>query len=239
MRRLRRSPGPGNHERWLVSYADFITLMFAVFTPLSALAVVAAVKAKRLVHSIKESFGEGALDTGGRSILERALGSVVAIGETPLQTRLEETSGRIEDLALPQRFEESMTVRETERGLVITLAETLLFDSGGTTLSENTQAVLGQVADVLRKLPNHVRVEGHTDSRPPSGGPYPTNWHLSSARAVEVLLALRAGGIPGHRLSAVGFGDQRPLVSNRTAEGQRMNRRVDLVVVRVRAPTGG
>jgi chemotaxis protein MotB len=214
--------------------------MFAFFTTLYAISVVAVSLKKRLVHSIKESFGEGAFDIAKLSVLEHALGTAIELEQlAPPQTPIQSAAERIQNLTLPKNIRESMTVRETERGLVITLAETLLFESGGTALSSDAKGALAEVAGVLRDLPNHVRVEGHTDSRPPSGGPHPTNWHLSAARAVEVLLEIAKAGVPGHRLSTAGFGDQRPLASNRTAEGQKMNRRVDLVVIRVKAPSGG
>ena len=237
MRGRRRSRSPGNHERWLVSYADFMTLLFAFFTTLYAISVVDAVKAQRLVTSIKQSFGDPPFE-GAQSLLEHALGSVIETGEHPTGTPEQRAAGRIESLRLSEGVKDSITVKQTERGLVITLAETLLFESGGTLLSTDAKSAIAQVASILQELPNHVRVEGHTDSRPSSGGPHPTNWHLSAARAVEVLLELGRGGVPGHRLSAAGFGDQRPLASDTTIEGRRMNRRVDLVVVRIRAPRG-
>ena len=213
-----------------------MTLLFAFFTSLYAISVVDAVKAQRLVTSIRESFGVHPLE-GAPSLLEQALGSVVETGEQA-STPERRVAERIERLGLPEGVKDSITVKQTERGLVITLAETLLFESGGTRLSTDAKSAIAQVASILQELPNHVRVEGHTDSSPSSGGPHPTNWHLSAARAVEVLLELSRGGVPGHRLSAAGFGDQRPLVSNSTNEGRGINRRVDLVVVRVQAPLG-
>jgi chemotaxis protein MotB len=121
---------------------------------------------------------------------------------------------------------------------VITLVDALFFETGGTKLPEAARQALQQIAGALRYLPNHIRVEGHTDNRPIAGGPLSTNWHLSAVRAVEIVIELEKAGINRHRLSASGFGDQRPLVSNRTEEGQRLNRRVDIVVLRAQASPG-
>jgi len=87
---------------------------------------------------------------------------------------------------------------------------------------------------LLKDLPNHIRVEGHTDDLPLASARVASNWHLSATRAVAVLSVLEGAGIPSYRLSASGFADQRPLVSNKTPQGRRMNRRVDLVVLRSR-----
>ncbi len=245
---MARRPGrdtPGNRERWLISYADFITLLFAFFTTLYAISVVDAVKAQKLVHSIRESFGEGVLEFGRPSLLDAEPGSVVQLGEDgrALVTKggaaaLAHAASRIDKLSLPKGMGEGITVRQTERGLVITLVDALFFETGGTRLPDAGRQAIQQIASVLRDLPNHIRVEGHTDNRPIAGGSLSTNWHLSAVRAVEVVIGLEGGGISRHQLSASGFGDQRPLVSNRTEEGQRLNRRVDIVVLRAQAPPG-
>jgi chemotaxis protein MotB len=243
--RRRRSEQPGNRERWLVSYADFITLLFAFFTTLYAISVVDAVKAKKLVHSIRESFGEGILEFRQSGLLDGTDGRLVELdtetggllehgGEAALERAME----MIDRLPLPEGMADGMSTRQTERGLVITMAASTLFESGGVELPEEGREAIRQIASVLRELPNHVRIEGHTDSRPAAGDQYPTNWHLSAARSVEVLLEMVEGGLPEHRLTASGFGDQRPLVSNSTAEGQRLNRRVEVVVLRAQAPPG-
>ena len=246
MRRRRRTARTGGKERWLVSYADFITLLFAFFTTLYAISIVDAVKAERLVHSIKESFGEGVMDGGRTALFETDPGSIVELGDssgggwkTGGYGALARAANRIDKLPISQGTGAGISLHQTERGLVITLADSLFFEAGGVALPEPAREALGQIATVLQDLPNHIRVEGHTDNRPASPGPNPTNWHVSATRAVGVLLELEKRGVADYRLSASAFGDQRPLVSNRTDEGQRMNRRVDIVVLRVTVPSGG
>ncbi len=117
---------------------------------------------------------------------------------------------------------------------MISLADTHFFSSGATGLDSSASAAIVKLAALFKDLPNHVRVEGHTDDLPVASVSVPSNWHLSATRAVAVLRVLEESGIPSYRHSASGFADQRPLVSNRTPQGRRMNRRVDLVVLRSR-----
>ena len=245
MRRRRRRPHTGSKERWLVSYADFITLLFAFFTTLYAISIVDAVKAKRLVHSIRESFGEGVMEGGSAALLDAAPGSIVDLGDssgggwkTGGDGALSRAAKRLDKLPISEGTGSGISMRRTERGLVITLADSLFFKSGGVTLPQSALNALGQIATVLQELPNHIQIEGHTDDTPVAPGPNPTNWHISTTRAVSVLLELQKRGVAAYRLSASGFGDQRPLVSNRSDEGKRMNRRVDIVVLRVTASSG-
>ncbi len=238
VRRSKHQTTPHNRERWLISYADFITLLFAFFTTLYAISVVDAVKAKKLVHSIRESFGEGILEQGGQSLLEGEAGSIVELefpGIEERKARFEEVARRIESLPVPEGIAEGFSIRQNERGLVVTLAGSTLFSSGGDVLSDEAKEALRQVASVVEKLPNHIRIEGHSDSRNAPAGS--TNWHLSAKRGIAALIELEKGGIASHRLSVASFGDQRPVVSNSSPEGQRMNRRVDIVVLRLQAPS--
>ncbi len=229
--------------RWLVSYADFITLLFAFFTTLYAISVTDAAKAERLVRSIRESFGGALFEIGtdAPGLLEEHRGAPVRSGDDPAALHPDEPGRRLDLLGerLNQLAEETgrasgLVVSRTEEGLVISLADTVFFAGGGTELAADKRERLGEVAALLREVPNHVRVEGHTDNQPIATAEFPTNWHLSSARAVEVLLEIHQHGIARERLSVSGFADQRPLVSNSTPEGRRINRRVDLVVLRAR-----
>lgn len=139
-----------------------------------------------------------------------------------------------------------LEIERLREGVQLRAGEAILFPSGSADLTEEGRAVLEQVARQLRDLGDHeIRVEGHTDDRPLRSGAYRSNWELSAARAVAVVEALAGSGISAARLSAAGFADQRPVVSNETDEGRRINRRVDLVVLSARvalddlAPAGG
>lgn len=233
----------GHRERWLISYADFITLLFAFFTSLYAISVVDAEKQERLVYSIQEAFGEefftpmdqthGVL--GDRSHTPFQLGDQLrASAARSDQERLDALENRARELDSRIEEQEGISVGRTDEGLVISLADSFFFSAGGTTIPAEGQRLLAEVADLIRPLPNHLRVEGHTDDRPISTRAVPSNWHLSVVRAAEVVRELERAGVDPARLSASGFGPHRPLVSNGSSDGRRINRRVDIVVLRAR-----
>ncbi len=241
---LRRRPQQGHSAgsaRWLISYADFITLLFAFFTTLYAISVTDTTKAERLVRSIRESFGNAAFELGtdDPALLEQFRGAAERTGDDlsaahPAEPErgLDLLGERARELSGQLGRASGLSVSRTEEGLVISLADTVFFAGGQTELHSGASERLAEVAALLREVPNHVRVEGHSDNEPVATARFPSNWHLSSARAVEVLRELEAQGVAPKRLSSAGFADQRPLVSNDTLEGRRINRRVDLVVLR-------
>jgi chemotaxis protein MotB len=224
-----------------------LTLLFAFFTMLYAISATDARKAERLAQSLRESLGAGILDLGrpGQQpqLLEGAPSGVVALDEaaqaadarTADGERLANLEQRVQELGRERSEPRGIAVRRSEEGLTISLAETLYFAAGGLALAPDAAEPLAEVARLLAPLANHVRIEGHTDSSAPPPGA-PSNWSLSARRAVAVLEALRAAGVQPHRLSAAGFADQRPLMSNQTPEGRQANRRVDIVVLRAARP---
>jgi chemotaxis protein MotB len=230
-RRPRREEPRENPDRWLVSYADFITLLFAFFTTLYAISVVDVEKAERLVSSIRESFNaDGPPPPSGGSESPAGPDS-----SSPAEkTRLELLGDRVRELRRRPGFEDGLRVRQTEEGLVISLADSAFFSTGGAAIPPDAAPVLQELARLLAELPNHVRIEGHTDDRPISSVQFPSNWDLSTARAVAVVRALESSGIASYRLSASGFAAERPLVSNESEDGRQLNRRVDAVVLRSR-----
>ena len=246
MRRSRRQRPQerGNNDRWLVSYADFITLLFAFFTTLYAISVMDAKKGERLVQSIRESFGQGVFDLGSADsqVLDQYFKNPINLGEEidaaeareVEKTHFNIIEKRARDLSGSKEIGDGISVRRTEEGLVISLADTHFFQSGVTRLDKSATAAIVDLAALLKDLPNHIRVEGHTDDLLVESASAASNWQISAARAVSVLSVLEQAGVPSYRLSASGFADQRPLVSNKTPQGRRMNRRVDLIVLRSR-----
>lgn len=247
-RRRGKKASNENHERWLVSYADFITLLFAFFTSLYAISIIDSDKGLRLVRSIHDSFGARPFLMGNETpgLFETFRGHPIELGNDPGGID-EPPSGhvgfdllerRLHDLGKNAEDGQAFSVKSNEEGLVISLADSLFFQSGGAKLAGESTPVLQQVAELLRDVDNHIRVEGHTDNQQISSARFPSNWHLSATRAVEVVQALERAGVPPLHLSASGFADQRPLYPNGTAEGRRANRRVDIVVLRARTPQG-
>jgi chemotaxis protein MotB len=253
MARKRKHQAHENHERWLVSYADFITLLFAFFVVMFASAQADKTRAKHVADSVRKAFehskvaavlggtvedqGQGNAQMkgagGGRKETERAIAEAKAAGAShelvqAAEMLAKELSSEIEKNTVHLKME--------KRGLVVSFAQTLLFDSGGAEAFESSYSALDKVAQAIRRLPNPVRLEGHTDSVPIHNSRYHSNWELSAARSIAVLelLAVR-GGVERERMSIGGYADVAPLESNETPEGRARNRRVDIVVL---SPSG-
>ena len=234
MARKKKHPEHVNHERWLVSYADFITLLFAFFVVMFASSQVDTKKMGQFSDAFSKAMGESFLMEGGRSLLpdgkppppEPPGAGGTAEGRLPkelmqLAKKLGQNSDELAGLKILQRRNE----------LVIRLADSLLFDSGDDTLKEQAVRVVQAIANELRDRKVDVRVEGHTDDVPIRTVRYRSNWDLSTARATAVIAQLNGPGrIAATRLAASGYGEFRPVASNTTPEGRAQNRRVDLVI---------
>lgn len=220
MRRRRSTDEHENDDRWLVSYADFITLLFAFFTAMYAISHVDMGKLELFTGSMRTAFGSA---PGAASpVIEGVAlpgGNLVSI-EQEFRRIVTASAG-------------GMSVRRDERGIALSLGEGVLFDSGRAEIRQEAAGVLGSIASVLKKMSNDVIIEGHTDNIPLSlGSRYSSNWELSTARATSVLSYLIIhSGLSPERLSAGGYGEFRPVSSNETPDGRSRNRRVDIVVL--------
>ena len=194
-------------DRWLVSYADLVTLLLACFATAFAAASEPRVEAAPPAPSALPP-APIALPLSPPPSLREVLAPALAIGDVPVE------------------------LVQDERGLVISLPESATFSSGSSDLTADAQAFLSQLAEKLRPSSIDVRVEGHTDDRPIRGGSYATNWELSTARASAVVLYLitNAAFEPA-RLSAAGYGEFHPRAANDSPENRARNRRVDVVVI--------
>jgi chemotaxis protein MotB len=242
-----------NHERWLITYADMITLLMVLFIVLFSIGQTDLKKFEQLKNSLSAGFGQeeqGALD-GGTGVLDNganpSLGveqlaraalaekqahqAAVEREQAALQAAREEIAAHLASVGLA----DSVRFRLEARGLVVTVVtDRVLFDLGSAALRPEGRSVLDGLAPVLTKLPNPVAVEGHTDNLPISGGRYPSNWELSAERATSVLRYLVAAHrLPAVRLSAAGYADQRPLAGENAEADRARNRRVEIVVLSV------
>ncbi|MBI5083038.1 MAG: OmpA family protein [Acidobacteria bacterium] len=243
MRRERKGAN-ANHERWLVSYADFITLLFAFFVMMYANSQTNKEKAQQISQAFREALDQGRVsqalirllknEPSGRKmndivVTEAARSSKPEGGRTvELMPSLRELNLKLKEDIAAHRLE----VRMEKRGLVISLREATFFPPGGDTLEPGTVPVLEVIAKEIKGLPNPVRLEGHTDSVPIRTARFRSNWELSAARGIAMLelFAERFGVEPG-RMAIGGFADSAPVASNETAEGRARNRRVDIVVL--------
>jgi chemotaxis protein MotB len=275
-RRGRRGGGhggghEGGDERWLLTYADMITLLMALFMVLFSISSVNISKYQVLQRALQKAFMGGVLD-GGKSFQQgeptriQGVQSATAsqqmdasfqimshnlIGkvapQTPAQkaaekklaaeeqSNLEQIQRQVESYAQLHGFSGLIKTSIDERGLVIRLlTDKVLFDSGHATLKPTATPILTEVTHLLEdtKFSNGIRVEGNTDNVPISGGEFPSNWELSTARANAVLEFFIHHGVSESRFTVAGYADQNPIAPNDSAAGRALNRRVDVVVLR-------
>ncbi len=145
---------------------------------------------------------------------------------------IEQIKARLDAFAKGNNIQSSLQTSIEERGLVVSIQDTLLFESGSAVITPEARQILDKISTVLAAAPNYIRVEGHTDNVPIHTPQFPSNWELSVIRATNVVQILAADGILPDRLSATGYGEYRPIASNDTAAGRAKNRRVDLVILR-------
>lgn len=215
-------------DRWLLTYADLITLLLAFFIIMYSMSHVDAKRFGKVSEALTGALAGGLNDPLVKDLYDDLPGS------GPLRiTRLESIMRSVESKAFEQGFDDKKFETElTERGLVIHIMESALFQPGEANLAPSALSILDLVAGELKSAPNHVRVEGHTDNSPISTGKFPSNWELSSVRATEVVRYLiNAHGVGGDRISALGYGQFRPIRPNNTAESRAKNRRVDVVIL--------
>lgn len=239
-RRSRHQDGHANHERWLVSYADFITLLFAFFTMMYAMSTVDAQKFRTLAHAMQAAFearmpagagraGEGdpaQPNDGANGLLPAGAGFSPDAGDTMAVLERDITARLGEAIALKQ-----VTLQRDERGLVISIREAGSFQTGRADLSPDAVEVLNQIGSAVVSATNHLRVEGHTDDVPIRTERFASNWELSTTRATNVIAHLVATGVAPRRLSAAGYGEFHPLVSNDSDADRATNRRVDIIIL--------
>jgi chemotaxis protein MotB len=223
MRRRHKGGSEPSHERWLVSYADFITLLFAFFVVLFASSQADRNKARRASEAVEQAFdgpAKPALKSEGR---EAPAGDLPDL-EPSLKRLAKELSAEINA--------GEMQVRMDPRGIVVSLSQATFFPSGEDAIEPSTFPSLEKVARAVRELPNQVRTEGHTDSVPIHTGRFRSNWDLSAARAIAVTDLFRdRWGIAATRLGVTGYADTAPIDSNETERGRARNRRVDIVIL--------
>lgn len=227
-----------NHERWLVSYADFITLLFAFFVVMYSISSVNIGKYRTVSESIKAALNPLANQSGANQMISVGEAKLALRGRNPTDAK-EITIRRIRQLAQVIKDKQLkdmvafVTVVQTINGdIVITIPDRLLFDSGEATVRAEALPFLEGLGGVILELDRHARVEGHTDNVPIRTAQFPSNWELSAARAVMVVRVLsELYGVPAGHLTAVGHADTRPVTANSDADQRAKNRRVEVVIL--------
>ncbi len=239
-----------NHERWLVSYADFITLLFAFFVVMFATSQTDKAKAQAVSDSVKEALEGKSMS----AIVKVILGGVVdKKGQGNKQKngpggdkRIAKTTDQksqppaVElmpslDVLTKQLAEEikagKLQISMVPRGLVISFTQAALFPSGEDVVAKDTYPSIQKIAAAMLKIPNPARMEGHTDAVPIHNSRFRSNWELSAARSIALLELLNSFGVPRERTSIAGYADTDPVEDNDTAEGRAKNRRVDIIIL--------
>lgn len=246
MARRRKPEEPANHERWLVSYADFITLLFAFFVVMFATSQADHGKAERVSESVRKALEDGQVksavaailggtrdDKGqGNAQIKGPGGAKATVQEAPPAADLSASLSALRAALKVEIEKGQLDITLEQRGLVISLREAGFFGSGDDVLYPGTYVSIQKIARAIAALPNPVRLEGHTDSVPIHNSRFKSNWELSAARSIAMLdLFVSRFGIPPARLAVAGYAETVPLESNGTAAGRGHNRRVDIVIL--------
>jgi chemotaxis protein MotB len=250
MSRRRTPEPPENHERWLVSYADFITLMFAFFVVMFASSQTDKAKARAISEAVDKALQEGHKSATppavakvlGGTVDDKGQGNAMMKGPGGAQHAAKEQPPIIEELipslkALTQQLSTEIEAGKIEvslqpRGLVVSLRQATFFPSGADSIDPATYSSLSKIAGALNEIHHPIRIEGHTDSRPIHTIRFRSNWELSAARSIAMMELLADHfEVDRQRMAIVGYADTTPAASNETEEGRAKNRRVDIVIL--------
>jgi chemotaxis protein MotB len=247
MARRKKHEEHENHERWLVSYADFITLLFAFFTVMYATSQADEKKQEKFEKSVRQQFASfgvgmgngmpggssfGEFDTRNNRIMPSPFENFPPRGAAPLEVQ-NAVENRLEKTMSEEEKEEVITgVRHERKGVRIQLAASKFFTSGSADIRASSLESLDKVARILKESGREIVVEGHTDDEPIKTERFPSNWELSAARATKIVryLILRHG-IPASQLKVVAYADQKPLVPNSSEENRAKNRRIEIMIM--------
>lgn len=244
--KLRRRSSPVNHDRWLVSYADFVTLLFAFFVVLYASAQIDRQRAVRLSGAIRSAFQElGVFQNGNQqpgtatgglpvaTVGTRQPGPPALTGETARKEEFNTIRNELESALAAEIKRNDVALHMEADGLVVSLREMGFFESGSAAIKPGARGAFGRVARILREHSCFVRIEGHTDNVPIHTSQFASNWELSTARATGLVkLLIEQYEISADRLSAAGYAEFHPVSTNDNAKGRQLNRRVDVVILR-------
>lgn len=246
--RRRASDHGASHDRWLVSYADFITLLFAFFVVMYATSQSDKAKAQQVSDSVKKALagqpianmvaailGPGPTAQPHKATHSPPPGTNTNDGVTDLIRSLHLLSKELEEEIKSGRIQLSMG----PRGLTISFRQAALFPSGEDVIAPQAYPSIEKIARVINQIPNPARLEGHTDAVPIHNSRFRSNWELSAARSIALLeLLTKRFGVPAERISIAGYAETAPIASNETDDGRSRNRRADIVILNEAAQKG-
>ena len=235
MARKHRGPEHEEHmdETWLIPYADLLTLLLALFIVLYASSNIDQQK----FNAMKTAFYNEMENGGGLGsfMINNTPSDQTTPDQQPQLTEdqsLAELEATLQQMLRQEGLENQVSTTIDDRGLVISMNDAVLFDPGYAVIKDQYRDVLVKIGVLVNRLPNYIRIEGHTDNTPQNSDLYPSNWELSTARATSVLRLFEdSSNIAPQKLMAVGYGEWRPIADNATAAGRSKNRRVDIIVL--------
>lgn len=222
-----------NHERWLLTYSDLITLLMIFFIVLYAMSNIDKQKFQTMATSFNITMGDGksAAVTGIETSPSSNPTPIIPTSPTE-EEKLNSMKTTLDKYIKDEDLANNLSAVIEEKGLVITLKDTLLFDTSKTDVKDDAKKQLIKLGSILNKIPNYIRIEGHTDNVPIHSNSFNSNWQLSVIRATEVTeLLINKSGLDPKRISAVGYGEFRPIADNKTEAGRAKNRRVNIVIL--------
>ncbi|HZK84526.1 MAG TPA: flagellar motor protein MotB, partial [Desulfosporosinus sp.] len=253
-----------NGERWMLTYLDLITLLMIFFVVLYSMSALDAQKFAAVAESLNNALGGGTpskieLSTNptGPSLIQSGVTpsdtNVPSSGTDATNTAatnsdsntgqgsgaaekmsIDSIKAKLDKFAVDNGMQLTLITTSEERGLVVSIQETLLFQSGSADITTGARDILSKISTILAAAPNQIKVEGHTDNLPINTAKFPSNWELSVIRSINVVHILQNEGISPSRLSAAGYGEFRPIYPNNTAAGRGKNRRIDLLILRTK-----
>lgn len=255
MKKTNRQAEGDNHERWLVSYADFITLLFAFFVVMYSISSINESKYRIFSESLNIAFIQpltpttryvepsqlivtpgtpvpqaSSILTSRNKVLVDKYTAQLGKQQREIEERMKKLSSGLNQAMAALIRQHLVNINLTKRGVVVDISARTLFDTGEATLHPGSLGVLRAVAEVLGKEDFPIEVEGHTDDTPIATEQFPSNWELSSVRASSVARILIANGIPEERLAVVGLASNHPLAPNNNPENRSKNRRVTITI---------
>jgi len=216
---------------WMTTYGDMVTLLLCFFVLLYSFATLDVQKFQAVAQSMSGALG--VLDSGTTVSMEPLVNAYPGDSPTDENEEFNQLYDEISEYVKDNNLEARITLRLDERGLLVRFLDDVFFDSGKADLKPEAKEIITKVAEILKTNNKSIRVEGHTDNVPMRSYRFPSNWELSTTRAVNVVrFLIEEMGIDPKRLSASGYADQHPIEDNGTPEGRQKNRRVDMVILR-------
>ncbi|AAK78286.1 chemotaxis protein MotB [Clostridium acetobutylicum] len=234
---------PENSERWLLTYSDLITLLMAFFIVMYASSTVSKEKFAQIAQSLKVGFNgaSGKTVIGNQDAVDiKSTSSYVtqeaskqsASAEKAEENKLKDVKKKIDQYVNQNGMQGSVSTNLQEKGLVVSIVDTLMFDTGRAEVKPDFQKKLVEIGEILKTIDNYIRIEGHTDNTPISNSQYASNIELGSARSNNVEhLFIDVSKIPVTQMYTVSYADTRPVADNNSEAGKARNRRVDIVIL--------